>query len=215
MSTLYQVIARPYWHGYEAPSTAHLSTDLVTLKLGGGDIELSQSDHQVNYPDVLDVLIELTVIRTSKNPIISAGGLSVPVFGASLSNHNVEKVEFRSGQMIRKLGVISKTIYDSFVMEYSFQMIPDVIVLEQTIPVGGFWADGAKLEDLCQHEVSFYKADGEIRYHFENQISVLQKIRDGQFSVALSQQDSLGCEYQSVDLVRHGTTTAWLTLHKR
>ncbi len=215
MTTLHHQIGRPYWQGFEAPSTAHLTTDLVALKLGGGDLDLMLADNDDDFPDVLDVLVEIVLQRTPRNPQFTHKGIALTVFGNSLKNYNVETLQLQSTALIRLAGFSQKSKFTSFSVSHNFMIHPDGVQFDQVTALGGYWHDQADLSELGQYHVTFYEADDEIRYHLKSEGSFLQQIRNGQLIVRLILDDSNVCEYHTVDLVRHGTTTAWLTLRKR
>ncbi len=215
MTILHHQIGRPYWRGFEAPSTAHLTTHLVALKLGGGDLDLTPADSGDDFPDVLDVLVEILPQRALRNPAFTHKGIVLSVFGNALKNYNVETLQVQSTALIRLAGFSQKNKFMPFSISHHFTIHPDGVQFDQVTALGGYWHEQADLDDLSQYYVTFYEADDEIRYHLNAEGSFLQQIRNGQLIVQLSLDDSNVCDYHTVDLVRHGTTTAWLTLRKR
>lgn len=215
VNTVYNQIGRPYWHGYEAPSSAYYSTDLAVLQLGGGDFILTLDVPTQEFPEVLDVLVEIIPKRTINTPEINHQGNVLSIYGGALANYTVEEINLQTSNIIRIDGISKSNQFKSFTVLHKFEIPPDIVTFEQTIPLGSYWDENSDLSELRQYNVTFYTADDEVRYHLDPQKNLLQRIRDGEFSVNLDQEDSDGCVYRTVDLVRHGTTTAWLTLHKR
>ncbi len=215
MTVLYQQIGRPYWRGYDAPSTAHVTTDLVNLRFGGDDFEVTLVSDEVAFPEVLDLLVNINPVKSEVDPIFSHKGIQLSVYGSNLKDYNVQEIHLNSLNLIRKSGVIHKNPYTTIGLTQQFKVHPDDVVLSETKPLGCFWQEDASYDEICQYHVTFFEADDEIRYHLDKGDPFLKAIRDGALSVMLSYEDSADCVYHTVDLVRHGTTTAWLTLHKR
>ena len=215
MTILYQQIGRPYWRGYEAPSTAYVTTDLVNLRFGSDDFDIVPILDESSFPDVIDILVEICPVKSTVNPMFNHNGLQLSVYGSGLKDYNVQEVKFKSLNLIRKAGVIEKNIYSAIELSEQFRVHPSDVILSQTQPLGCFWQENAPYDAICQYQITFYEADDEVRYHLDKGDCFLQSIRDGALSVTLTYEDSASCVYHTVDLVRHGTTTAWLTFHKR
>ncbi|MBW8309832.1 MAG: hypothetical protein K0M45_09425 [Candidatus Paracaedibacteraceae bacterium] len=221
MNVFHQKIdRRSYWHGYEAPSTAFLTTDMAQLKLGKVK-EAENLEEPKNLPDVFDLLVELQPEPTASTPNVTLNNRTVGVFRGPLLDYRFAKMSLIYQGLMRSDGIIKKrtlSIISLIGMEFK-TLITSMNV--KTAPdrqaLGGFWQLGSELDRIKQYSITFYEADNEIRYRLHAEHSFIDYIRDRYVYLQISAEggDETPVVYESIDAQRHGSKCAWITFQKQ
>lgn len=220
MTQLNQTIGvRTYWQGYEAPSTAFVTTDQVQLSLGQLTENISLKEYQ-DLPELFDLLVTINCIPTQDNPTITLDNKTVPVFTGRLSDYRFSALSLVPQNLIRVKGIIRQCNMSGYaISEFDFVTLKNSIVLGDAtdqLKLGGFWKAGCDLDQVRQYSITFYEADDEIRYRLSPEILYLDHIRDHQVFLNLVGEDATQdfVNYESIDMQRHGSCSAWVTFRR-
>ncbi|AIK96409.1 hypothetical protein [Candidatus Odyssella acanthamoebae] len=221
MTVIHQKIdKRSYWQGYEAPSTAFLTTDVARLKLG--QVTEAENLEEPNHlPDIVDLLVEIQPEPTTHNPSLALNNRTASVFKGPLADYRFAKMSLEYQGLARLDGVIKKRplsiIFLSGIEFETLMSNVNVINAPDKQPLGGFWQLGCELERIKQYSVTFFEADNAMQYRLHPEHTFIDYIRDRHVSLQISGEnsDDPPVVYKSIEAQRHGSKCAWITFEKQ
>jgi hypothetical protein len=220
MTQLTQLIGRrPYWRGYDAPSTAFLTTEKVAFQVGHGRDPSPLHDDQF-LPDLFDVLVNFDLTPLSVDPTVSLRGKTIPIFREKLASYRFSILSLLPQGVVRVGGMIQQADLSAVrISTYGFSTLETNVVFEEStnkLKLGGFWEPGAPVDDIRQYSVTFYELDQEIHYRLHPENSYGDYIRDRQIFLGIGNEEERdkGPLYESIDIQRHGTQGGWVTFRK-
>lgn len=212
------LVGRPYWRGYEAPSTAFIATELAQIGLGHSE-EAHPLQEVHHLPDLFDLLVKLNPIPTENEASINLGSIMRHIFQGKLADYRFAALSLQPQSLIRQDGFIRRLEVNNLALpDFKFTNLTghiELITATQVLELGGFWQPGCELELIRQYAVNFYEADNQIRYHLHPGQAFVDFVRDRKLLLILPLTEESQSSYESVDIQRHGTAGAWVTFQHR